>query len=111
MLTRFGLRARTDVEVIARHGHFTTRCRGIEVSPTGILLDRGPAGTSLEDHLLIELELRLPERVRVLHALARTVRSVGGNQQALRFVEMSDADRLTLAEHMDTVSLAGAAMS
>ena len=110
MLTRIGLRARTDVEVIARHGQFTTRCRGIEVSPTGIVLDRGPAGAGLEDHLLVELELHLPERVRVLHALARSVRSFG-NQQALHIVEMSDADRLTLAEHMDTVSLAGAALS
>jgi hypothetical protein len=110
MLTRIGLRARTDVEVIARHGQFTTRCRGIEVSPTGILLDRGPAGSGLADHLLVELELRLPERIRVLHALARSVRSFG-NQQALRFVEMSDADRLTLAEHMDTVRLGSAALS
>ena len=110
MERRIGLRARTDLEVIARHGQFTTRCRGIEVSPTGILLDRGPAGTSLEDHLLIELELHLPERIRALHALARPVRSVG-SQQALRFVEISDVDRLTLAEHMDTVRLGGAPMS
>jgi hypothetical protein len=108
MEKRIGLRARTDLEVIARHGQFTTRCRGIEVSPTGILLDRGPAG--LDDHLLVELELRLPERIRALHALARPVRSVG-NQRALRFVEISDVDRLTLAEHMDTVRLGGAPMS
>ena len=108
MEKRIGLRARTDLEVIARHGQFTTRCRGIEVSPTGIVLDRGPAG--FDDHLLVELELRLPERIRALHALARPVRSVG-NQRALRFVEISDVDRLTLAEHMDTVRLGGAPLS
>ena len=110
MERRTGLRARTDLEVIARLGQFATHCRGIDLSPTGILLDRGPAGPPMEDHLLVELELRLPERLRALHALARPIRSVG-SQQALRFVEISDVDRLTLAEHMDTVRLGGAPMS
>jgi hypothetical protein len=110
MERRTGLRARTDLEVIARHGQFTTRCRGIEVSRTGILLNRRPAGPGMEDHLLVELELHLPERIRALHALARLVWS-SGDQQALRFVEISDVDRLTLAEHMDTLRLEGAAMS
>jgi hypothetical protein len=64
----------------------------------------------MDDHLLVELELRLPERIRPLHALARPVWSFG-SQQALRFVQISDVDRLTLAEHMDTLRLQGAPMS
>jgi hypothetical protein len=102
-------RARTDLAVIARHGQFATHCRGIEISRAGIVLDRGPAGSRMNDHLLVDLELRLPERIHALHALARPVWSTG-SQQGLRFVEISDVDRLTLAEHMDTLRLQGVAM-
>src|SRR4026209_2338095 len=45
MKRRIGLRARTDFPVIARDGAFSSRCRGIEVSPNGIIIDRGtPVG-------------------------------------------------------------------
>jgi hypothetical protein len=63
----------------------------------------------MDERLLVELELHLPERIHALHALARPVWSMG-NQQALRFVEISDVDRLTLAEHMDTLRLEGVAL-
>ncbi len=110
MERRSGLRARTDVEVIARAGFFTARGRGIELSPQGILVDQEPHGPRLDEHLLIDLELHLPERVRALHARARPVWSAG-NQQALRFVQMDDVDRLTLAEHMDVLRLRGVPLS
>jgi hypothetical protein len=48
-------------------------------------------------------------RVQPLRALARPVWSFG-TQQALRFVRMSDADRLTLAEHLDVLRLRGVAL-
>ena len=38
---RVGLRARTDFRVIALRGPLRSQYRGIEVSPTGIVLDRG----------------------------------------------------------------------
>jgi len=52
------------------------------------------------------LELLLPERVRPLRALARPIWA-RGTQQALKFVRISDVDRLTLAEHLDVLSLRG----
>jgi hypothetical protein len=109
MERRVGLRARTDFRVIARDGKLESHCRGIEVSPNGIVVDRGRAVASRDQRILVGLELRLPERLRALRAVARHVWSVG-NQQAFKFVKMSDVDRLTLAEHLDVLRLRGVPM-
>jgi hypothetical protein len=100
------MRGRTDFRVIARNGILAAHCRGIEISSTGIILDRGCRVTNREHPLLLSLELSLPERVTKLRALARPVWSFG-TQQALRFVRMSDVDRLNLAEHLDILALRG----
>jgi hypothetical protein len=99
-----GMRARTDFRVTARWGEKRLKCRGIEVSPSGIVIDSGLGrfGTPL----WIWLELELPERVRPMRALARPVWTTG-SQQALRFVRISDADRLSLAEHIDLLARRG----
>jgi hypothetical protein len=99
-----GMRARTDFRVTARWGAKRLACRGIEVSPSGIVIDSGLGrfGTPL----WIWLELELPERVRPMRALARPVWTTG-SQQALRFVRISDADRLSLAEHIDLLARRG----
>jgi hypothetical protein len=107
MERRIGLRGRTDFRVIAKNGILAAHCRGIEISATGIILDRGCLVTNRETPLLLRLELQLPERFRKLEALARPVWSFG-SQQALRFVHMSDVDRLNLAEHLDILALRGA---
>jgi hypothetical protein len=104
MRRQVGLRARTDFRVTARWGARSLRCRGIEVSPTGIVVDGG-----LPRHgapLWVWLELELPERVRPMRALARPVWSLG-SQQAFRFLRISDADRLSLAEHVDLAARRG----
>jgi hypothetical protein len=44
--------------------------------------------------------------VRPMRALARPVWTTG-SQQALRFVRISDADRLSLAEHIDLLARRG----
>ncbi len=98
------MRARTDFRVTARWGHKSLSCRGIEVSPGGIVLDSGLR--RLGTPLWIWLELELPERVRPMRALARPVWTLG-SQQALRFVRISDADRLSLAEHVDLAARRG----
>lgn len=109
MERRVGLRARTDFRVIARQGHSRSGCRGVEVSATGIVVAQGPAHSPLGSRLLVELELLLPERIRSLHALARPIWSFG-TQHALRFVRISDVDRLTLAEHLDVLRLRGVSL-
>lgn len=107
MLHRVGLRARTDFRVVARNGGFVSNCRGIEISSSGIIVDRGRDVPS--QPLLLRLEMMLPERVRPLRALARPI-WVRGSQQALKFVRISDVDRLTLAEHLDVLCLRGVSL-
>lgn len=107
MQHRVGLRARTDFRVVARDGGFVSHCRGIEISPSGIIVDRGRELVS--PSLLLRLEMLLPERIRPLGALARPI-WMRGSQQALKFVRISDVDRLTLAEHLDLMNLRGACL-
>jgi hypothetical protein len=107
MERRVGLRGRTDFRVLATHGHWAQVCRGIEVSATGIVIDRGRLVDHLRDcPLYVRLELRLPERVLPIRALARPVWSFGSHQ-ALRFLDLSDVDQLTLAEHLDLLHRRG----
>ena len=105
MKHRVGLRARTDFRVVAMHGGFVSFCRGIEISPSGIIVDRGREPE--HQPLLMRLEMLLPERVFPLRALARPI-WMRGSQQAFKFVRISDVDRLTLAEHLDLMKLGGA---
>jgi hypothetical protein len=107
---RVGLRARTDFRVVTRDGCLESHCRGIEVSTSGIVVDRGKPVRGRDERILLKLELRLPERLRALQAIARPVWS-RGQQQAFRFVKMSDVDRLTLAEHLDVLRFRGVPMS
>jgi hypothetical protein len=109
MERRVGLRARTDFRVITRDGSLESHCRGIEVSTTGIVVDRGKPVARRDQPILLGLELRLPERLRALKTVARPVWA-HGNQQAFRFVRISDVDRLTLAEHLDVLRLRGVSM-
>jgi len=52
------------------------------------------------------VELSLPERLRPLRTLARPIWSAG-KRFAFKFVGASDADRLSLAEHLDLQVLRG----
>ena len=110
MKQRVGLRARTDFRVIATSGILSAHCRGIEVSPTGIILDRGRPVTDLHTPLVLKLELQLPERRKPLHVLARPIWAFG-TQQAFKFVRISDVDRLTLAEHLDLMRMRGVTLN
>lgn len=110
MERRVGLRGRTDFAVTATSGLFEKRARGIELSGTGIILDRGRPVDEEYAPLFMRLEIRLPERRRPIVAIARPVWSYG-HQQAFRFIEISDVDRLTLAEHLDLVHHRGATLN
>lgn len=110
MERRVGLRARTDFRVIAMNGSLAAHCRGVEISSSGIIVDRGLRVVRRDAPLLLKLELQLPERMKVLRALARPVWAFG-SQQALRFVRMSDVDRLSLAEHLDILHRRGVALN
>lgn len=100
MLRRMNQRARTDCSVTTHQGSVVSHYRGVELSPTGIVIDRGRPIEARDQRLFIQMEIALPERLRPLFALARPVWSFG-SQQAFKFVQMSDMDRLCLAEHVD----------
>lgn len=100
MLRRMNQRARTDCSVTTRQGSVVGSYRGVELSPTGIVIDRGRPIEARDQRLFVKMEIVLPERQRPLFALARPVWSFG-SQQAFKFVRMDDADRLSLAEHVD----------
>jgi len=103
---RVGLRTRTDFRVLAQRGSFCSQYRGIDVSPTGIVLDRGRLIGECDWPLLMPLQLELPEHLKPVRALARPIWSFG-SQQAFKFVRITDVDRLILAEHLDFMSVRG----
>jgi hypothetical protein len=103
---RVGLRTRTDFRVIAVRGMRRSQYRGIDVSATGIVLDRGRPVDELDSPLLMRLELQLPEHLKSVRAVARPVWS-SGSEQAFKFVRIADVDRLILAEHLDFMSVRG----
>ena len=108
MQRRLSQRARTDFRVLTRDGSVISDCRGLDVSTTGILLDRGHVIAERDQKLFLDLEIRLPERHAPLRALARPIWSFG-TQQAFKFVRISDVDRLNLAEHLDLSRMRGRA--
>jgi hypothetical protein len=87
-------------------GNQASECRAVEVSPSGIILDRGFDVALRPIPFLIRIEMRLPERLRPLFAWGRPI-WCRGTEQALRFVGASDSDRLSLAEHIDLQRLRG----
>ena len=104
MQRRLNQRARTDCSVRTWQGSLISSYRGIEVSPTGIVIDRARPIDERDGGIYVEMEIVLPERSRPLHAYARPVWSFG-TQQAFKFVVMSDVDRLNLAEHVDLAAI------
>ena len=101
---------RTDLQVIERSHASVVQCRGIELSPSGILLDRGRQSAARSTSLFVHLELVLPEQSRTIRVVARPVWR-RGSQQALKFIRISDADRLSLAEHLDLLERRGGPVS
>ena len=103
---RVGLRTRTDFRVLAQRGSLCSQYRGIDVSPTGIVIDRGRPIADFDWPLLQRLELQLPEYLKPVRALARPIWSCE-SRQAFKFVRIADVDRLILAEHVDFMSVRG----
>jgi hypothetical protein len=96
-----GLRAHTQFPVALCEGTRAAHCLALELSASGIVVDRGRELSERERAALFKLELFLPQRTRPVRVLARLARRVRPNVYALRFVMISDVDRLTLMEHLD----------
>jgi len=106
MQLRAGLRAKTDFPVLTLVGQARCEGRAVEVSPSGIVVEQREGSATFGSPLLVRVELSLPERLRPLRTLARPIWSAG-KRFAFKFVGASDADRLSLAEHLDLQVLRG----
>lgn|GEM_PF-609709 len=105
MERRTGPRGRTDFSVIASSSLGTERLRAISISPSGLVVRRRRR-QGADSAWIRTFELELPERVRRVFVRARQVRAFG-IYEAFRFVEIADADRLNIAEHLDVLHLRG----
>ena len=92
---RYGARMATDFRLVAfRHGH-PKECRALDLSASGALIRRRRPDSSP----LVQ-RVRLEMGGATVTTYARTVWSRGG-LEAVRFVGLSDVDRLEIAEHLD----------
>jgi len=95
-----GLRGRTDIPVLIYDGVVASHCHAVELSSTGIVLERGRSEPRSDRRGSVRLELFLENAPRPVRVLARSVRWFG-TREAYKFTTIADADRLTLTEHLD----------
>lgn len=98
MERRFSTRAPIDVPICALVDGFRHACRAVDLSPTGMLVERSPALACRELSQVSPFEIYLGDRP--IRARARPVWS-RERLTAVRFVWMNDVDRLTIAELVD----------
>ncbi len=99
------LRAEAEFPVVEREGRFAFWVRGVNLSTTGVLVHRGDVPLRC-DPGLVHLELFLPGRDDPLRVMASSVWTKG-SLEGLKFLGLTDADRLTLAESIDSLSRDG----
>src|SRR5581483_7010539 len=73
MKRRLNQRAHTSLRVRTEQGSLVSFYRGVEVSPTGIVVDLGRPVGARDQRIYVKMEIVLPERMRPLRALARPV--------------------------------------
>lgn len=98
MERRFSSRARVDVPICALVDGYRHACRAVELSPTGMLVERSAALVERDLPQVSPFEIFLGSRP--IRARARPVWS-RDRLLAVRFVWMNDVDRLTIAELLD----------
>jgi hypothetical protein len=100
-----GLRGATSFPVLLCEGPHAAHCRALELSASGIVVDRGRELSERELRGGMKLELFLPGIPNAVRVLAKVVRQLRQHTYALKFVLISDVDRLTLMEHLDQLRL------
>lgn len=95
-----GLRCRTWFPVQVELAQSKVHCQAVEVSGTGIVLEHAGGFQLPERPTPLRLELQLSPKLQIT-VLARPIRQFGGKFCALKFVAISDVDRLSLMEQLD----------
>ena len=98
---------RAPSSLLVRLGNGLTRAEAFcaDISMGGVLLQRELPAAIAYTHLYLDVALQLPGDPRPIRAMARRVWS-RGNSFGLRFLKMSELDRLRLAEHIDRATRA-----
>ena len=96
-----GLRGATSFPLLLCEGPHAAHCRALELSASGIVVERGRELSERELRASMKLELFLPGIPSAVRVLAKVVRQLTRTTYALKFVFISDVDRLTLMEHLD----------
>ena len=100
-----GLRATAIFPLLFCEGPHAAHCRAVELSASGLVVERGRELSERERKAGVKLELFLPDQRGPIRALAKVVRAVDRTRYALKFVLISDVDRLTLMEYLDAQRL------
>lgn len=95
-----GIRMHTHFQVTAFVDGRPVACHGVDLSTTGALVRRRSGRRA---PLVQHVELDIGDRL--IRGAARTVWA-DGELQALRFVGLTDVDRLEIAEHLDRAARA-----
>ncbi len=104
---RFSTRVQSEIPMHVGDGILVSAARSVDVSAGGVLIARSCPTRSTDDRVYLEVEMAIPGEDESVTALARPVWSLGP-YQALKFIRMSDVDRLTLAELVDRVTRSAA---
>jgi hypothetical protein len=98
MERRGSRRAQVDLPAVAFVDGYRHRCRAIDLGPLGMVVERPRIFAARELPLSTPFEIELG--VRPIRARARPVWT-RDRLVAVRFLDMRDVDRLTLAELLD----------
>ncbi|MDC3952563.1 PilZ domain-containing protein [Polyangium jinanense] len=105
MERRIGPRAQCDYPLVAIVDGHRHACRAVDLSVSGLVFERPRA--------LVDRELSMTTAFELDVGAGRPIRLRGrpiwskDRLQAIRFVSMNDADRLTLAEQLDRKKILG----
>jgi hypothetical protein len=98
MERRISSRAQVDVPICALIDGFRHECRAIDLSPAGMVFERSRVLARRDLPMVSPFEIFLGERP--IRARGRAVWT-RDRLYAVKFVVMSDVDRLTIAELLD----------
>lgn len=98
-------RASSELAIHLGNGRTHTEALTADVSMGGVLLSRALPAAFADSKLYLDVALHLPGDPRPVRAMARRVWRRGACL-ALRFIKMSELDRLRWAEHIDRASAA-----
>ena len=100
---RLGLRVPATCWALLKDRERSVYARTVEISPTGAVLKLlDGSETRIDRTRRFELDIFVPGAARPVHTIAWPARAIG-QLEAFEFLTMSSDDRLTLAEHLDTL--------